>query len=98
MRRTAGLSSNGMMGRLRKVVPCSSAHRWRPGLRRLRSRWLARELAQLSGGEQGAEAWEAVDLGQALAILAVQEQRGQVEGVHGGSGHGVTLGAQGWSA
>lgn len=59
---------------------------------------LARELAQLSGGEQGAEAWEAVDLGQALAILAVQEQRGQVEGVHGGSGHGVTLGAQGWSA
>ncbi|HCE6813305.1 TPA: hypothetical protein N0H14_003063 [Pseudomonas aeruginosa] len=37
---------------------------------------LARELSQLSGGEQGAEAWEAVDLGQALAILAVNEQRG----------------------
>ncbi|HHQ4332685.1 TPA: hypothetical protein ACSQQD_003257 [Pseudomonas aeruginosa] len=37
---------------------------------------LSRELAQLCGGEQGAEAWEAVDLGQALAILAVQEQRG----------------------
>ncbi|HGM7619225.1 hypothetical protein ACV35Z_28325 [Pseudomonas aeruginosa] len=37
---------------------------------------LSRELAQLCGGEQGAEAWEAVDLGQALAILAVNEQRG----------------------
>ncbi|AMX89756.1 hypothetical protein AN459_13090 [Pseudomonas aeruginosa] len=46
---------------------------------------LACELAQLRGGERGAEAWEAVDLGQALAILAVQEQRGQVEGFHGGS-------------
>ncbi|HBN9630440.1 TPA: hypothetical protein NII72_003434 [Pseudomonas aeruginosa] len=34
---------------------------------------LARELAQLRGGEQGAEAGEAVDLGQALAILAVNE-------------------------
>ncbi|MDU1453100.1 MAG: hypothetical protein E6913_13150 [Enterococcus faecalis] len=34
---------------------------------------LACELAQLRGGEQGAEAWEAVDLGQALAILAVNE-------------------------
>ncbi|KYQ69500.1 hypothetical protein AXH09_10535 [Pseudomonas aeruginosa] len=49
---------------------------------------LSRELAQLCGGEQGAEAWEAVDLGQALAILAVQEQRGQVEGVHGVSSGG----------
>ncbi|WCY69932.1 hypothetical protein KK235_19940 [Pseudomonas aeruginosa] len=49
---------------------------------------LARELSQLSGGEQGAEAWEAVDLGQALAILAVNEQGGQVEGVHGVSSGG----------
>ncbi|HBN9670091.1 TPA: hypothetical protein RQ546_000109 [Pseudomonas aeruginosa] len=39
---------------------------------------LSRELSQLSGGEQGAEAWEAVDLGQALAILAVDEHGGQV--------------------
>ncbi|MBG5838782.1 hypothetical protein I5G21_03070 [Pseudomonas aeruginosa] len=37
---------------------------------------LSRELAQLRRGEQCAEAWEAVDLGQALAILAVNEQRG----------------------
>ncbi|HHZ8160158.1 TPA: hypothetical protein ACWMDK_000734 [Pseudomonas aeruginosa] len=43
---------------------------------------LSRELAQLCGGEQGAEAWEAVDLGQALAILAVDEHGGQVEGVY----------------
>lgn len=34
----AAFSSNDIAGRLRKVVPCSSAHRWRPGLRRLRSR------------------------------------------------------------
>ncbi|OFS65584.1 hypothetical protein HMPREF2746_00550 [Pseudomonas aeruginosa] len=50
---------------------------------------LSRELAQLSGGEQGAEAWEAVDLGQALAILAVDEHGGQVEGVHGVSSRGL---------
>ncbi|WP_049878535.1 hypothetical protein [Pseudomonas aeruginosa] len=49
---------------------------------------LSRELSQLRGGEQGAEAWEAVDLGQALAILAVNEQGGQVEGVHGVSSGG----------
>lgn len=49
---------------------------------------LACELAQLRGGEQSAEAGEAVDLGQALAILAVQEQRGQVEGVRGVSSGG----------
>nr|WP_181854207.1 hypothetical protein [Pseudomonas aeruginosa] len=49
---------------------------------------LSRELAQLCGGEQGAEAWEAVDFCQALAILAVNEQGGQVEGVHGVSSVG----------
>lgn len=49
---------------------------------------LARELAQLCGGEQCAEAWEAVDLGQALSALAVNEQRGQVYGMHGISSFG----------
>ncbi|MGP6221484.1 hypothetical protein ACQUHS_02005 [Pseudomonas aeruginosa] len=49
---------------------------------------LSRELAQLSGGEQGAEAGEAVDFGQALPALAVNEQRGQVYGMHGISSFG----------